>query len=36
MTKVAIWFAKMDRLKAGRFMAGGRKQPRTPRRKVFD
>ena len=29
------WFAEMDRLNAGVFMARGRKQPRTPRRKVF-
>ncbi len=32
---VREWFAEMDRLNAGQFMASGRKQPRTPRRKVF-
>jgi len=30
------WFAAMDRLGADRLLKGGRKQPRAPRRKVFD
>jgi len=30
------WFAEMDRLNSGRFMALGRKQPRAPRRRVFE
>ena len=30
------WFAAMDRLAAGGLWKGGRKQPRAPRRKVFD
>jgi antitoxin VapB len=29
------WFAEMDRAGGGSFMKKGRKQPATPRRKVF-
>ncbi len=29
------WFAKLDRFKAEPFMPEGRKQPATPRRKIF-
>lgn len=29
------WFAELDRLKDGEFLAKGRKQPKTPRRKIF-
>jgi antitoxin VapB len=35
ISNVRQWFAEMDRLQAGRFMAKGRKQPRTPRREMF-
>lgn len=35
ISNVRQWFAEMDRLHAGRFMAKGRKQPRTPRREMF-
>ncbi len=30
------WFAELDRLSAGPFMAKGRRQPRTPKRKIFE
>jgi len=30
------WFAKLDRLNTGTFFKGGRKQPRAPRRRIFD
>ncbi|MBI3404735.1 MAG: AbrB/MazE/SpoVT family DNA-binding domain-containing protein [Acidobacteria bacterium] len=30
------WFAEMDRLGAGPFMKKGRKQPRTPKREIFE
>lgn len=30
------WFAELDRLSTGPFMAKGRRQPRTPKRKVFE
>ncbi len=34
---VAKWFAELDRLGGGSFMnKKGRKQPATPRRKIFD
>jgi hypothetical protein len=33
---VRAWFAKMDRLGSGTFGKGARKEPKTPRRKVFD
>ena len=33
---VAKWFAELDRVGGGSFMKQGRKQPRTPRRKIFD
>jgi antitoxin VapB len=36
ISDVRQWFAAMDSLKAGRFMAKGRKQPRTPRREIFE
>jgi antitoxin VapB len=31
----ASWFAELDRLNGEPFMKGGRKQPKTPRRKIF-
>jgi antitoxin VapB len=31
----AKWFEELDRWTAEPFMAGGRKQPRTPRREIF-
>jgi antitoxin VapB len=30
------WFAAMDRLGGDGLLKGGRKQPRAPRRKIFD
>ena len=30
------WFAAMDRLGGDPLLKGGRKQPRAPRRKIFD
>jgi antitoxin VapB len=38
-TDTSEWFRELDRLKAGPFMAGrqrGRRQPATPRRKIFE
>jgi hypothetical protein len=35
-TDVEAWFAELDRLAAEPFMAGGRQQPSTPERDVFD
>ena len=32
---VADWFEELDRFGAEPFMAGGRDQPRTPRRRIF-
>lgn len=32
---VSEWFAELDRTKGEPFMPGGRKQPKTPRRKIF-
>jgi len=32
---VADWFEELDRFGAEPFMAGGRDQPRTPKRKIF-
>lgn len=32
----ASWFAELDRLNTGSFMKDGRKQPKLPRRKIFD
>ncbi|HVB87186.1 MAG TPA: type II toxin-antitoxin system VapB family antitoxin [Candidatus Dormibacteraeota bacterium] len=32
---VARWFAELDRLDSGPVMPGGRRQPKTPRRKIF-
>ena len=29
------WFAELDRLNAGPLMPAGRRQPKTPRRKIF-
>jgi len=33
--RVAEWFAELDRLNTEPFIKGGRRQPRTPRRKTF-
>jgi hypothetical protein len=33
---VRAWFAEMDRLGSGTFAKRHRKQPKTPRRKIFD
>lgn len=33
---VAKWFAELDRVGGRSFMKKGRKQPATPRRKIFD
>ncbi|MGH9453999.1 MAG: antitoxin [Terriglobia bacterium] len=30
------WFAELDRLSTGTLMKKGRRQPRTPKRKVFE
>jgi len=35
-TDTAKWFAELDRWAKGTFMAGGRDQPRTPRREIFE
>jgi antitoxin VapB len=35
-TDVAAWFAELDRRAEQPFMPGGRQQPPTPRRGVFD
>ena len=35
-TDVTAWFAELDRLGGGLFMAEGRQQPQTPARAVFD
>ena len=35
-TDVEAWFAELDCLAAEPFMAGGRQQPPTPKRHVFD
>jgi antitoxin VapB len=32
----AIWFAELDKLNIEPFMKEGRKQPKTPRRKIFE
>jgi antitoxin VapB len=32
----ATWFAELDRLNAASFMKEGRRQPKTPRRKIFE
>jgi antitoxin VapB len=32
---VSEWFAELDRMKGEPLMPGGRKQPKTPRRKIF-
>lgn len=32
---VSKWFAEIDRVKGEPLMPGGRKQPKTPRRKIF-
>ena len=32
----AAWFADLDRLGGKNFMKGGRRQPKTPVRKIFD
>jgi len=34
-TDVKKWLAELDRLNIGTFMPGGRKQPGTPKRKIF-
>jgi len=33
---VKAWFDELDRLNSGTFMRTDRKQPKTPRRKVFE
>ncbi len=33
---VRAWFAEIDRLRPKDFMKGGRKQPRAPKRKIFE
>jgi antitoxin VapB len=35
-TDIKEWFAAMDRCKGDPLFKGGRKQPRAPRRKIFD
>jgi len=32
----ATWFAELSRLNTEPFMKNGRKQPKTPRRKIFE
>jgi len=32
----AAWFAELDRLNVEPFMKGGRRQPKTPRKKIFE
>ena len=32
----ATWFAELDRLNVEPFSKGGRQQPKTPRREIFD
>jgi antitoxin VapB len=36
ISNIEEWFAKMDALNTEPFLARGRKQPKTPRRKIFD
>ena len=36
VTDVKEWFAAMDRIGGDPLLKEGRKQPRTPRRKIFD
>jgi antitoxin VapB len=36
ISDVAEWFAKMDRLSDQPFFVRGRKQPKTPRRDMFE
>lgn len=33
---VKAWFAEMDRIRPNDFMKGGRKQPKAPKRKIFE
>lgn len=33
---VKSWFAELDKLEGEDFMRGGRRQPRTPTREIFD
>lgn len=33
---VKTWFEELDRANSEHFMAGGRNQPRTPAREIFD
>jgi antitoxin VapB len=35
-TDVDEWYSELDRLAAEPFMSGGRQQPVTPKREVFD
>jgi antitoxin VapB len=35
-TDTSAWFAELDRLASEPFMPGGREQPPTPKRDVFD
>jgi antitoxin VapB len=36
ITDVRLWFAKLDHFKAEFLRKGNRRQPRTPRREIFD
>ncbi len=33
---VRAWFAELDKLRPNDFMKGGRRQPKAPKRKIFD
>jgi len=35
ISDTATWFAELDRLNAEPFLKTGRKQPKTPRRRIF-
>lgn len=34
--EVKSWFAELDKLRAGEIIPGGRRQPKTPSREMFD
>lgn len=36
ITDVKEWFAAMDRRRGDPFLKGGRKQPKAPKRRIFD
>ena len=36
VSDVRAWFAELDRLRPKDFMKGGRKQPKLPKRKIFE